>query len=191
MPRLRNEVAGAIYHVIARGVDRRRIFVDDEDFQTYVRLLALICMRQGWHLLCFCLMPNHVHLMIETPDTNLANGMQWLHGRYARSFNDRYDRKGHLFEARYLSPMITSEAGFIRTVAYIVLNPVKAVLCPDARAWRWGSHAVVADGAAPGWLAHGRLADRLDALTGRLDCYRELIAVCAEELEAGRRASTV
>jgi REP element-mobilizing transposase RayT len=74
----RNEIAGGIYHVIARGVDRRRIFADSEDYETYMRLLATVTRRQGWHLLCYCLIPNHVHLMIETPETNLANGMQWV-----------------------------------------------------------------------------------------------------------------
>jgi putative transposase len=165
-PRLRNELAGRIYHVVARGVDRRRIFVDDADFESYTRLLATVVGRQGWFLLCYCLMPNHVHLLIETPRTNLGNGMQWLHGRYARAFNARYERTGHLFETRYKSPPVTSDGGFVRTVGYIVVNPVVAVLSPDACSWRWGSHYVVASSTAPPWLAHSRLEDRLDAITG-------------------------
>src|SRR2546423_11038050 len=101
MGRLRNEIAGATYHVMARGVDGRRIFVDDHDYERYTGLLGDVVRRQGWHLLCYCLMPNHVHLMIETPEATLANGMQWLHSRYALAFNRRHGRKGHLFEAPY------------------------------------------------------------------------------------------
>ena len=169
--RLRNEQAGATYHVMSRGVDRRHIFVDHEDYETYTRLLAAVTQRQGWHLLCYCLMPNHVHLLIETPETNLANGMQLLHGRYARAFNIRHVRTGHLFEAPYKSPPV-DEDGLVRTVGYIVANPVTAVLCRTAEEWPWGSHALLET--APNWLAHGRLLDRLEEATG-MRCYDDLV----------------
>src|SRR3954462_10792595 len=100
----RNEVAGDRYHVMARGADRRRIFVDDEDYRAYIRLLATVVRRQGWNLLCYCLMPNHVHLLIETTEANLGNGMQWLQSRYALEFNARHHRVGALYEARFRSP---------------------------------------------------------------------------------------
>jgi len=176
-PRLRTEIPGAIYHVVARGVDRRRIFVDDEDYQTYTRLLAMAVMRQGWYLLSYCLMPNHVHLLIETPDTNLANGMQWLQSRYALAFNERHHRSGHLFEAPYKSPVITTDEALVRTVGYIVVNPVAAVLCKRADEWKWGSHHVIAESTrfVPRWLAHGRLVDQLEDITGAR-CYDELVA---------------
>src|SRR4051794_22764175 len=175
-PRHRNEVAGATYHVIARGVDRRRIFVDDHDYETYTRLLAIVALRQGWRLLCYCLMPNHVHLLIETPETNLGNGMQWLQSRYALAFNERHVRSGHLFEAPYKSPLVTEDEALVRTVGYIVVNPVTAVLCKRASEWRWSSHGVLGRGrVAPRWLDHGRLVDRLEAATG-LRCYPELVA---------------
>ena len=161
---------------MARGVDRRRIFVDDEDYAAYTRLLGAVTERQGWHLLAYCLMPNHVHLQIETPETNLANGMQWLHSRYALLFNVRHDRKGHLFEGPYKSPMVTSDDAFIRTIGYIALNPATAVLCRRAAEWSWSSHAAVASGKPlPSWLAHERVLERLEAATGRR-CYQELIA---------------
>lgn len=179
--RLRNEEAGATYHVIGRGVDRRRIFVDDDDYRTYTRLLATVARRQGWHLLCYCLMPNHIHLMIETPETNLGNWMQWLHSRYALAFNERHHREGHLFEARYKSPKIRSDAAFIRLVGYIVVNPLAARLCKRAHDWPWGSHAAVASsGRGPVWLAHRRLVDSLEAITGAR-CYPELVATLERE----------
>jgi REP-associated tyrosine transposase len=179
--RLRNEIAGATYHVVARGVDRRRIFVDDEDYETYTGFLGTVVRRQGWNLLCYCLMPNHVHLLIETPETNLANGMQWLHARYALAFNRRHERKGHLFEAPYKSPMVECEEDFVRAVGYIVVNPVAAVLCKRSREWPWGSDAAVtANGRIPRWLAHELLLEKLEAMTG-LDCYADLVASCERE----------
>jgi putative transposase len=174
--RLRNEIAGATYHVMARGVDRRRTFVDDADYETYTRLLATATRRQGWNLLCYCLMPNHVHLMVETPETNLGNGMQWLQSLYARVFNDRHRRSGHLFEARFKSPVVDTDEAFLRLVGYIVANPVAAGLSKRAIDWPWGSHAAfVSDGAAPAWLAHKRLVDRLEEITSSR-CYSELVA---------------
>jgi putative transposase len=177
----RNEIAGGIYHVIARGVDRRRIFVDSEDYETYTRLLATVTRRQGWHLLCYCLMPNHVHLMIETPETNLANGMQWVHSLYVLAFNERHCRSGHLFEAPYKSPLVETDEAFVRVVGYIAVNPVAAALCKRASDWRWGSHAVLTSiGSAPAWLAHRRLVDRLEAITSSR-CYLELVATWERE----------
>jgi REP element-mobilizing transposase RayT len=79
---LRVLFAGAIYHAMTRGVDRRRIFVDDEDYQLYTRLLATAVADFGWNLLAYCLMPNHVHLLIETPEPNFSAGMHWLHTIY-------------------------------------------------------------------------------------------------------------
>ena len=186
-PRLRNEIAASTYHVVARGVDRRRIFVDDEDYETYTRLLRIVTERQGWHLLAYCLMPNHVHLMIETPETNLANGMQWLHSRYALAFNERYERKGHLFEAPYKSGRIETDEQFVSCVGYIVVNPVAAALSKKAEDWPWGSHpATVADNQVRQWHAHARLVDRLEASTG-LRCYAELVAAREQLLADDRR----
>jgi putative transposase len=174
--RLRNEFAGAVYHVVARGVDRRRIFVDDDDYATYTRLLATVTRRQGWHLLCYCLMPNHVHLMVETPDTNLGNGMQWLHSLYVLAFNDRHCRSGHLFEAPYKAPLVETDEAFVNVIGYIAVNPVAAALCRRAGDWRWGSHAVVSsNGRIPVWLAHRRVVDRLEEIASSR-CYPELVA---------------
>jgi putative transposase len=178
---LRNEVPGAIYHVLARGADRRRIFVDDEDYRAYVRLLATVVRRQGWKLLCYCLMPNHVHLLIQAPEANLGNGMQWLQSRYALEFNRRHHRSGHLYERRFLSPIVKSDEALVRLVGYIVVNPVAARLCARAIDWPWGSHAALnANRFAPEWLAHGHLVDLLEEMTGAR-CYSELVATAERE----------
>lgn len=173
---LRDEIAGGTYHVFARGVERRRIFVDDKDYENYTGLLTIVTRRQGWNLLCYCLMPNHVHLLIETPEPNLAAGMQRLHSTYALGFNERHVRAGHLFGARYKSPLVASDEAFVTTVGYIVMNPVAAALCKYSADWRWGSHATVTSNRpVPSWLAHERLQDRLEEMTGSR-CYAELVA---------------
>jgi REP element-mobilizing transposase RayT len=161
---------------MGRCVNRARLFVDDDDYRLYIRLLATVTRRQGWHLLCYCLMPNHVHLMIETPETNLGNGMQWLHSRYALAFNERYHRMGHVFEDRFKSPPVTTDEAFVRLTGYIAVNPVAARLCKRAQDWPWSSHAAVCSPEfAPAWVAHRRLVDRLEAITGSR-CYPELVA---------------
>lgn len=186
--RPRNEEAGAIYHVYSRGVDRRRTFVDEEDYRRYTALLGEVVRRKGWHLLCYCLMPNHVHLMIETPDTNLGSGMQWLHSCYARAFNQRHGRSGHLFEERFKSPKVRSEGRFVRLVGYIVVNPLVARLCGRAEDWPWASHArIVHERPLPSWIAHPRLLEHLEAMTGS-ECYAELVETRERGLvDAGRR----
>ena len=172
---LRIQIAGGLYHLLSRGADRRRIYVDDHDYETYLRLLAAVVVRNGWRLYCFCLMPNHMHLVVETPEPNLANGMQWLHSRYAMDFNKRHHRVGHLFEAAYKSPLITDDLGLVRTVRYVVMNPVAAALSRRAADWPWGSHSLVAHRAVPSWLGHERLEERFAEIAGpRL--YDRLIA---------------
>ena len=152
------------------------MFVDAEDYQTYTRLLALVVERHGWHLLCYCLMPNHIHLMVETPEANLGAGMQWLQSRYVRAFNDRHHRTGALFERRYKSPMVTSDEALVRLVGYIVGNPIAAGLCKRALDWPWSSHATFANGgSAPAWIAHQRLVDYVEGATGS-SCYLEIVA---------------
>jgi REP element-mobilizing transposase RayT len=160
---------------MARGVNRQRIFVDDEDYERYLRLLGWTVVHYGWHLLAYCLMPNHVHLLIETPKANLARGMQWLQGMYAQTFNDRHVRLGPLYQGRYRTPLPLDEAGLVRVTGYIVANPVVAKLCKSPVKWRWGSHARIAADRRPRWLAHARLLDRLEAATGSR-CYDQLVA---------------
>jgi putative transposase len=186
--RLRREQPGVPSHVYSRGVDRRRIFVDDADYRLYLELLGAVVERYGWRVLCLCLMPNHVHLLIETREGNLGTGMQWLHSRYALAFNRRHVRTGHLFENRFRSATIRSDDGFVRLVGYIVVNPVAARLCREAADWPWGSHAMVAADAVPGWLAHDFLVERLADMTSA-NCYAALIATAERGLaiDATRR----
>ena len=161
----RIEYAGAIFHVYARRVDRRSLFVDDQDYERYVALLARTVERFDWILLSFCLMPNHVHLLVELREPNLAIGMHWLHTKYVRWFNDRHDRDGRLFEHRYNARLVGDELYFLTLVVYIEQNPVKAALCASPGEWPWSSRGVVASNTEAPWLADDVLRERRGAIS--------------------------
>jgi len=189
MPRKpRNEVEPGIHHVYARGNNRQPIFFDDHDRRTYLKLLAQAASRQGWRCLSYCLMPNHVHLLVETTAPNLGSGMQWLHGSYASRVNRRHGRCGHLFQGRYGCVRIRTDAHLWSAVAYIARNPVVAGLCRAAREWRWSSHETVTRAERDGWLDVGRLLSFLAAAGGDpLRRYRELVGGAgAPTVESGR-----
>jgi putative transposase len=167
MPRKpREEVEGGVFHVFARGNDKRLIYRDDADRRTYLRMLGGTVRQHQWHLLAFCLMENHVHLLLETPDANLAVGMQRLHGGYAREFNRRHRRSGHLFQGRYGSVRVTTDEQLGAATRYIVVNPVQAGFCRRPDDWQWGSHAAVRRREAPAWLNHSRLLEHFAGLGG-------------------------
>jgi putative transposase len=137
-----------VFHVFARGNDRETIYRDDADRRLYLRLLGTARRRTGWALLSWCLMGTHVHLFVETPTPNLGAGMQWLHGRYARAFNDRHDRVGHLFQGRYQAVRQRTDAQVVQTLRYIARNPVEAGLCTAAVRYPWASHGALLAGTA-------------------------------------------
>ena len=99
--KLRIQYPGAIYHVMNRGDRREAIFEDDEDRQRLLKALTEACEKTGWQVHAYCLMRNHFHLVIETPQLNLVAGMKWLLGTYTSRFNRRQKEFGHLFSGRY------------------------------------------------------------------------------------------
>lgn len=142
----------------ARGNDRQAIFMDDVDRLRYLATLADVVDEMNWNCLGYALMSNHVHLIVETPDANLARGMCRLQGLYARSFNVRYGRINHLFGQRYGMKAIRSDEHLMYAAAYVALNPVRAGLCHTPAAYEWSSHAAVTGlREAPPWLAVSRL----------------------------------
>jgi REP element-mobilizing transposase RayT len=149
-----------MFHVTARRVDRWPLFVDEADYRQYVRLLERTVKRFGWVLLSFCLMPNHIHLLVELSEPNLAKGMHWLHLMYVRWFNDRHGRGGRLFEHRYAPKLVTDELYFVTVVRYIENNPVKAALAASPERWPWSSRGIVAAQGCPPWLADDELRQR-------------------------------
>src|SRR4051794_22535210 len=152
--RIRIQVPDVVYHVASRGVDKQPIFgVVDGDRFVFLALLAKTVERYGWRLHAYCLMGNHFHLVVETPEANIAAGMQYLKSSYALWFNDFRPREGTLFERRYYSDVILEEGHLFALCRYVVLNPVRAGLCRPPADWPWSSYRATAGIAAPpAWL---------------------------------------
>jgi putative transposase len=129
-----------VYHVTARGVARSPIFSDEDDRREYLALLAQAVERWRWDVHVFCLMPNHVHCVVETTRAALSAGMHRLHGEYAEGFNTKRGRWGHVFGDRFAAWLPTDEEHLRNTCRYVLLNPVRAGLVDRARDWPW-SHS--------------------------------------------------
>lgn len=148
---LRIEYAGACYHVINRGVERRRIFSDQRDFEKYLRLCYQLKSRYSVSVYAYCLMPNHYHMFIRTRDPNLRSFMQELNGRYSQYYNRRRGRVGPLFQGRYKGILVQAEEYGQKVARYIHLNPVKAGLADRPEEYRWSSYGAYV-GRDRGWL---------------------------------------
>lgn len=150
---LRLEFPGATYHLTARGNAQQVIFLDAQDYTSFLVVLGREIAQQGWYCYAYCLMPNHYHLLMETPEANLIQGMRRVNGVYAQTFNHRYHRVGHLFQGRYKSIIVEREAHLLELTRYIVLNPVRAQMVPQVDDWPWSSYRATAkEIPAPSWL---------------------------------------
>jgi REP-associated tyrosine transposase len=151
VPRIRrSELPDGIFHVTTRGVFRRHVFTDDADRLHFLELLELVVRRHVWECHAFCLMGTHYHLVVETATDPLSAGMQYLNGEYAQRFNRRHGRDGHVFGARFSSWVIRDDDHFVRTVEYVLANPVRAGLVEDWTRWPWSA----ARGGQGPWREH-------------------------------------
>jgi putative transposase len=165
MPRkLRIEYPGAIYHVMNRGDQRDNIFKDDQDRQRFLVTLGEACAKTEWQVHAYCLMRNHFHLVIETPQPNLVAGMKWLLGVYTKRYNIHHKLCGHLFAGRYKALLVDGSGnGYLQTVCdYVHLNPVRAKLLEaqaklDAFPWSSYSQYLKTAKERPAWLRVDRL----------------------------------
>lgn len=150
---LRNEFPGAVYHVLSRGNAREMLFVDEDDERKYLRTIERVVADCRWICHAYCLMPNHVHLVLETPKPNLAAGMRRLNSTYAQAFNARRDRIGHVFQGRYKAILVDRDAHLLELCRYVVLNPVRARLCATPSDWPTSSYrATVGHEPSPSFL---------------------------------------
>ncbi len=150
---LRLDFEGALWHVTARGNERKEIARDDEDRDTFVRILGSAVKRYGWTLHGWVLMPNHYHLVMETPRPTLSAGMMQLGSVYTQAFNRRWKRSGHLFQGRFFSLHVQRESHLLELLRYTALNPVRAGLVKAPGAWRWASYRATAGlEKRPPWL---------------------------------------
>lgn len=150
---LRIEFAGALYHVTTRGNGKKVIYRDDQDRKGYLAVLSEVCQRYNWDVHAYCLMDNHYHLLIETPDSNLSQGMRQLNGVYTQRYNQHHKRVGHVFQGRYKAIIVQKDAYLLELSRYIVLNPVRARMVRAAKDWPWSSYrATCGTVDSPDWL---------------------------------------
>ncbi|MDD5058142.1 MAG: transposase [Sideroxydans sp.] len=175
---LRIEFAGALYHVTSRGDGREDIFLDDSDRELFLEVLGEVSERFNWTPHAYCLMGNHYHLLLETPDGNLAKGMRQLNGVYTQRFNRKHKRVGHVFQGRYKAIIVQKQTYLLELARYIVLNPVRARMVRSAKDWPWSSYrasAGIAD--SPPWLATDWILSSFsDQCSEAIERYKAFVA---------------
>lgn len=148
MPRpIRIQTADTLQHIIARGNDKQDLFIDTGDYKMYLQLLNAAKIEYGLKIYNYCLMNNHVHLLVSpSVDGAMAKVMERVTKQYAKYFNKKYGRKGHVFEGRYKSLIIQKESYFVACMRYIDMNPVKANLAKKPQDFRWSGFAALGYG---------------------------------------------
>jgi REP-associated tyrosine transposase len=192
VPRLKRvEVAGGIHHVTAKAPYGRVLFIDDEDRVRYLGLLAKEVERRRWKVLTYCQMTNHIHVLVQTPEANLGDGMKSLHERFATDLNRRHRQHGHVFGARFKNRLVLSDRHLHGCLRYIARNPIEAGLCATAIEWRWSGHGALVGLSEPSggidvtaameWLGSSVGAARI--------AYQQLVAPNTDDLldELARR----
>jgi putative transposase len=118
---------------------------DDDDYLLFTNLVARVRSDLGWNCRIYCLVPNHYHLVLETPEPNLSRGMHRLNGRYAQLYNERYETSGHVFQGRFWSDVIETDDYYEEVCRYVYDNPEAAGLCTSAE-WPWLGGDLVSGG---------------------------------------------
>jgi putative transposase len=187
-PRL--QFAGAVYHVATRATGPSDLFRDADDRQRFLKILKHVVGKYEWRLHSYCLMVTHYHLVLTTPKPNIGLGMQLLNGLYARTFNRRHGRLGHLVSARYSAAVIESEGHAFEVCRYVPTNPVRSEMCTKAEDWPWSSYgATLGLRPEPSFLDSSWILERFggDLSTARQN-LRDFVdaELVSEAVEAGR-----
>jgi REP element-mobilizing transposase RayT len=140
----RIEVAGGSFHVTVRANNREWRLTEASERRLLLWTFGRAVKRCGWHCCAYCVMSNHAHFMIETPEPNLAVGMHWFGTSFARTHNRRHGRVGHFFESRYDAGLIETDAHLVAASRYIVLNPVRAGVVERPGDYLWSSYRATA-----------------------------------------------
>jgi len=183
---LRVEYSGAVYHVINRGNAGEYLYRSSRDRKKYLSYLAKAVKRFSIKIHTYCLMRNHVHILMETQHPNLSKSVQWMNVSYAVYFNRKYKRNGHLFQGRFKSILVYADSYLKQLSRYIHLNPVRAGLVDRPADYDWSSYnAFIGNVIAPEWLETNWLLSqfgrvRKEALTN----YKDFVeTVDAKRLE--------
>jgi len=137
---LRIEYPGALYHITSRGNERKKIFLDDVDKNSFLEILKDYHDRYRILIHSYVMMNNHYHLILETPRANLLKVMHGINGRYTGYFNRRYKRIGHLFQGRYKGILVEKDAYLLALSRYVHLNPVRAKVVEKPEQYKWSSY---------------------------------------------------
>ncbi len=150
---LRIEYPGAFYHVINRGNAGEAIFKSDRDYAKFTEYLETTTARFAIRIHTYCLMTNHYHLLVETPEANLSQTIKWINVSYATYFNRKRHRRGHLFQGRYKAILVDADAYLKHLSRYIHLNPLRANMVKQHDAYPWSSYrAFIGKSPTPAWL---------------------------------------
>jgi putative transposase len=174
---LRLEFPGALYHVTCRGNRRELIFRDRKDRLAWLVETERMCRRFHFIVHAYCQMTNHFHLLIETPEGNLGQGMRQLNSAYSQHFNRRHGLVGHVMQGRYHAVLVQKASYLHELARYIVLNPVRAGIVDSPESWEWSSHrCMLGERSAPTWLTSDWLLACFgpDHLTAQ-DGYRRFV----------------
>jgi len=136
---LRIEYPNAWYHVMNRGRRAEKIFTDEKDYAMFVQILQEVSVAWNIRISAYCLMPNHYHLLLQTPEANIARSMRHINGVYTQRFNRRHGFDGPLFRGRYKSILIDADSYLLQLVRYVHRNPFKAGICTMDK-YEWSSH---------------------------------------------------
>lgn len=172
-------LADALYHVTARGNRKANIYLDERDYLVWHDLIARTAERFGFICHAYCQMPNHFHVLLETPVPNLSEGMHFLNCLYSQNFNVRHGLTGHVFQGRFHSVLLEQESHFLELARYLTLNPVRAGMVSGPADWRWSSYRATAGlVAAPDWLDTSTIRQRFHGENDaeRIRSYREFVA---------------
>ncbi len=179
----RIQYADALYHIYTRGIFNQPLFINEHDYENFTNLLSITQRRYNFRVFSYCLMTNHYHVLLATPDANLALGMQYLNGVYAMGFNEKNGRYGHVMQGRYNYRVVESESYFCKVARYIALNPVNAAIVEQPSEWKFSSYrAVTGLDSNPDFLdKKGLLGFFGDSLVGTPRGFLEFMGRASEE----------
>ncbi len=183
---LRLEFAGALYHVTSRGDGREDIYLSDDDRHAWLETFAAVCARFNWVCHAYCLLSNHYHLIVETPDANLSLGMRQLNGVYTQRFNRTHCSVGHVFQGRFKAILVEKDSYLLELSRYVVLNPLRAKMVRKLENYPWSSYlATCGQVPPPTWL-------HVDGILLQMSAQRaRAIAKYVEFVHEGQRLPSV
>jgi putative transposase len=180
---LRLELAGGLYHITSRGDGREDIYIDDTDRNKWLDLLGQVCQRYNWRCHAYCLMTNHYHIVVETVEGNLSQGMRQLNGVYTQYFNHAHHRVGHVFQGRYKGILVDKDSYLLELARYVVLNPVRAHMVSEEKDWPWSSYrSMLGEQRSPEWLETDWLLSQFSVQKKRaIAKYKEFVRAGVEK----------